>query len=118
MARSAVTIASPSRNSSATTITKDAFDIANGHSIDISSVQDEDLTIFIETSDTTAATFTVNAGNGILSNQGDLTATTGAAQTIALDLESARFKDADGLITIDINSTGGATGNIYAVKKY
>jgi len=116
MARSAVTIASCTLNAS-TAITKDAIDIANDHEIDISSVKDEKLAIFIETLDTKAATFTIKAGTGPQSSLGDLTVTTGAAGLKVLDLESARFKDADGLILIDVVSTAGATGNIYAIAK-
>lgn len=116
MARSAVTICEMTRNAS-NAVTKDAFDIANEHEIDISSVQDEDITVFIETLDTKAATFDIKAGVGPLSILGDLQIVTGAAGLKALDLESARFKDADGKILINITSTAGATGNIYAVKK-
>ena len=116
MARSAVTICEMTRDAS-NVVTKDAIDIANDHEIDISTVQDEDLVVFIETLDTKAAVFTVKAGVGPRSIIGALTITTGAAGLKALDLESARFKDADGKILIDIASTAGATGNIYAVKK-
>ena len=116
MARSAVTIASLNRNAS-NAVTKDAFDITDGHSIDISAVQDEDLVLLIETLDTKAATFEIKAGTGILSSQGDLSISTAAAGLIALDLESARFKGATGLILIDITSTAAATGNILAIKK-
>jgi len=35
-----------------------------------------------------------------------------------LNLKSARFKDNDGYILIDITSAAGAAGNIFATKKY
>jgi hypothetical protein len=116
MARSAVTIAQATLNS-AVAITKDAFDIANDHEIDIKSFKDSKLALFIETLDTKAATFTVKAGNGPQSSLGDLTITTGAAGLRVIDIESARFKGSDGLVLIDIVSTAGATGNIYAIAK-
>lgn len=116
MSRSEVTICECTRNAS-NAVTKDEFDIAEGHSIDVSEVQDEDLVLLIETSDTKAATFTVKAGTGVLSSQGDLSISTAAAGLIALDLESARFKGATGLILIDITSAAEAAGNIAAIKK-
>jgi hypothetical protein len=116
MARSAVTIAQAVLNTGVA-ITKDAFDIANDHSIDINDYKDSKLAIFIETLDTEPATFTVKAGTGPQSSLGDLTIATNAAGLRVLDVESARFKDDDGLILIDIVSTDGATGNIYAIAK-
>jgi hypothetical protein len=116
MARSAVTIAQAVINTGVA-ITKDAIDIANDHEIDIKSFKDSKLALFIETLDTKAAVFTVKKGTGPQSILGDLTITTGAAGLRVLDVESARFKDADGKILIDIVSTAGATGNIYAIAK-
>ena len=114
MARSAVTVASASINA-ATAITKDAFDISNGHSIDVENVKDERLRVFIETSDTNAAVFSIKAGDFSGNGVGDLTLSTAAAATNVFELETARFKDSDELILIDIASTAGATGNIYAI---
>ena len=116
MARSAVTVVSSVRNAS-TAITKDAFDIANDHEIDCSIVSDNYLNVFIETLDTKAAVFTVVAGAGQAKGQGNLTVTTGAAGVKVLTLDTARFKGSDGLVLINITSTAGATGNIYAVTK-
>ncbi len=114
MARSAVTVISAVRNAG-TAITKDAFDIANDHSIDVSEVNCQTLAVFIETLDTKAATFAVKAGDGQAKGIGDLSITTGAAGLQVLTLDAARFKGDDGLILIDITSAAGATGNIYAV---
>ena len=115
MARSAVTVASAVLNAS-TAITKDAFDIANGHSIDVSDVNTTKLTVYIETLDTKAADFSVKAGDGQAAGIGDLEVSTGAAGLKVITLDSARFKDSDGLILIDIVSSAGATGNIWAVE--
>jgi len=116
MARSAITVQSLSAYNSEGTVTKDAFDITNDHSIDVSSVEDNKLILFIETSDTKAATFSIKAGDYSDSSLGDLDITTGSAITQAVCLETSRFKDSDGLILIDIASTAGATGNLYAVE--
>jgi len=117
MARSEVIVSDMDRNAD-NAVTKDAYDIANGHYIDINDVQDEDLTIFIEASDTKAATIVVKSGDQYASIAGDLEITTGAAGLHCLELESARFKDNDGYILIDITSAAGAAGNIFATKKY
>ena len=115
MARSSVTVASAVLNA-ATAVTKDAFDIANDHSIDVSNVNTTKLTIYIETLDTHAADFTIKAGDGQAAGIGDLTFSTSAAGLRVITLDSARFKDSDGLILIDIVSSAGATGNIWAVE--
>ena len=115
MARTAVTVNSLTRDVS-NTVTKQAFDIANDHSIDVTAVQDEDLAVFIEVTNTVAGTFTVKKGVGARAIIGDLAITTGAATLRCLDLETARFKDNEGKILIDITSTG-VTGNIYVIKK-
>ena len=115
MARSAVTVVATPYNA-ATAITADAFDIANDHEIAINDVKDEKLTILIQTLDTEPATFTVVAGIGQSAGQGNLTLSTVAAGIHAICVESARFKDANGDILINIASTDGATGNIYALK--
>lgn len=115
MARSAVTVASLSAYNSESAITKDAIDATNDHSIDVSGVKDGNLLIFIETTNTVAATFTFKAGDFSDNSIGDYTITTGSAATNVIQLESSRFKDSDELILIDVVSTG-VTGNIYAVE--
>jgi hypothetical protein len=115
MARSAVTVMATPYNA-ATVITADAIDISNDHEIAINEVKDEKLTVLIQTLDTKAATFTFKAGIGQSAGQGDLVVSTAAAGLRAVCLESARFKDANGDILIDIVSTAGATGNIYALN--
>ena len=115
MARSAITISQPTYNGSAS-VTKDAYDIANDHSLDVSSLEDNKLTLFIEASDTKAATIAIKAGDYSESSLGDLEIATAAAGTTSVCIETARFKDSDGLILIDLTSAAAATGNIYAVE--
>jgi hypothetical protein len=114
MARSAVTVATASLNGSAT-ITKDAIDITNDHSIDVSDIKDQNLRIFIETTSTAAAIFSVKAGDFSGASVGDLDISTADSATRVVQIESARFKDSDELVLIDIASTAGVTGNIYAI---
>lgn len=116
MARSAVTVCSLTTWNSEATITKDAIDISNDHSIDVSNVKDKNLTVFIETTSSAAAVFTIKAGDFSSASQGDKTISTSSSATVVIQLETARFKDSDGLILIDIESTAGVTGNIYAVE--
>lgn len=117
MARSAVTVAKLTTNgyNSQVAITKDAIDATNDHSIDLSGVKDGNLAIFIETTNTVAATFTLKAGAFDSASIGDKTITTGSAALNVIQIESGRFKDADELLLIDVVSTG-VTGNIYAVE--
>ena len=114
MARSAITITDVSQNAD-NTLTADAFDITNNHSIDVSDTSCVELKVIIETLDTKAAVFDIKAGDGQAADQGDLSITTGAAGKHIFSLDSARFKDNDGLILIDITSAASATGNIYAL---
>ena len=114
MARSEVTVASAALNAG-TAITKDAIDITNDHSIDVSGVKNDRLRVFIETTSTAAAVFSIKSGDFSGASVGDLDISTAAAGTQVVELETARFKDSDELVLIDIASTAGVTGNIYAI---
>jgi len=114
MARSAVTVNQALWNAEVAVV-KDAVDIANDHSIDVSNTSCTKLTVLIEKSDTKASTFTFKAGDYSSASQGDLVVTGGEVGTVVLNLETARFKDSDGLILIDVVSTAGAAGNIIAI---
>jgi hypothetical protein len=114
MARSAITVCELASWNTKKAITKDAIDATNEHSIDVSDMDDGKLSLFIETTSTDAMSFAVKAGDFSDLSLGDLTITSAAAQTQVVQLESARFKDEDELILIDVTGTG--TGNIYAVK--
>ena len=116
MARSAITVATMAAYQTTASITKDAYDIANDHEIDVSAIEDNKLILFIEAADTEAATFEIKAGDYSDASIGDLTISTAAVGTTSVCLETARFKDSDGKILIDITSAAGATGNIYAVE--
>jgi molybdopterin-binding protein len=114
MARSAVTVQSLSARNTAATVTKDVIDATNNHSISVDAVKTSNLTIFIETSTTDPMTFAIKAGDFTDNGIGDLTITTVTALTQVVVLESARFKDDDELILIDVTGTG--PGFIYAVE--
>ena len=115
MARSAITIADLTANgyNSEVEITKDAIDATNDHSISVAGIDDGKLTIYIETATTASTQFDIKAGDYSDASIGDLSFTTTTATTNVVQVESARFKDNDELILIDV--TGSATGNIYAV---
>ena len=112
MARSAITPVTLSDFNSEGTITKDAFDATNDHSLDVSSIKDNNLVIFIETTNTVAVTIDIKAGDFSSSTLGDVQIVSGAIALQAISIETARFKDNDGLILIDVTGTGA--GNLYA----
>jgi len=114
MARSAVTVATMATYQTGATITKDAIDATNNHEIDVSAIEDNKLVVFIETAAATATDFVFKAGAYSDASIGDLTISTAAAGTVSVCLETARFKDADGKILLDISS--GSAGNVYAVE--
>jgi glutamate mutase epsilon subunit len=112
MARSVITLAEPLLNAVAT-VTKDALDATNNHSLDVSDISGEQLQIFIEMDSTVSHVFSVKEGDFEDGAKGDLDITLAAVGTTVLTIETARFKDYDGLILIDLVSTG-ASGTIYA----
>jgi hypothetical protein len=114
MARSAVTVQSLSAYNTKGTVTKDAFDASNDHSIDVENVKTSNLAVFVEWTNTAAMSVVFKGGDFSDNGIGDLTLTGGSAKTEVVVLESARFKDEDELILIDLTGTG--TGNIYAVE--
>lgn len=115
MARSAITVGSLSLNA-ASNITKDAMDVSNDHQIDVSNIPTGDLVILIETDAGTKGTLTVKAGDYAQASIGDLAITLGASNVKAITVDSARFKDSDGLILIDLATTGTLTGYISAIQ--
>ena len=116
MARSAVTISTCTLNAS-NTVTQDAVDIASNHVIDVGDYKGEKLLVLIETTNTKSGLFAFKAGVGPQSVLGDLEVTKAAEGLFAFDLETARFKDADGYILIDVTSTATVTGKISCIAK-
>ena len=116
MARSVITPGAPAINASAV-LTKDAIDAVNDHEIDISNISSDKIILSLENTNTVLHTYTILAGNGSESVQGDLVITSSAIQTQNVALESARFKQADGNIYIDVVSAT-PLGNIYATKSH
>ena len=112
MARSAITVTELSAYNSSADITKDAIDLTNNHSIDVSGLSDERIQIYLETT-TAPVDFVFKAGDyedGVL---GDLTVSATGAGTKVIEIETSRFKDSDELVLIDASSTGSGAGNIY-----
>lgn len=112
MARSEVTVTEVDGYNSANTITKDAIDTTNNHSIDVSGLSDERMQIYLDVT-TAPVTFEIKAGDyedGVL---GDLTITSTSAEVNVVEVETSRFKDSDELILIDASSTGSGAGTIY-----
>ena len=117
MARSAVTVADLVAYNTAYDITPDAIDLTNDHSIDITNIKSDLFIVMIENTSTLAGTITFNGGDFYSeSGQGDLEVALGASEIKVISLESARFKDSDGLLTIDMASTGSLTGRIFAAE--
>lgn len=112
MAISVITPCKPAINAVAT-VTKDALDGTDGHSIDVDGISSEQLTVFIEMDTTVAHTIAFKAGDFEDAVKGDLSVALAAVGTTAVTIETARFKDEDSLILIDVTSTG-VSGNIYA----
>ena len=115
MARSAVTVQSLTAYNTVGTVTKDAVDIVNNHSIDVENVKGSNLLIFIESSTTDPMTWAVKAGDFSDHGIGDLAITSVTALTQAFVVETARFKDSDELILIDATGTDAAA-TIFAVE--
>jgi hypothetical protein len=115
MARSAVTVADLVAFNTAYDITPDAIDLANDHEIDISNIKSDLFQVMIENTSTEVGTATFLGGDFFSeSGQGDLVVTVGDSSIQVIALETARFKDSDGKLNIDMASTGSLTGRIFA----
>ena len=113
MARSAVTVTELSAYNTAATITKDAIDTSNNHSIDVSGLSDERMQIYFDVT-TAPCTIEIKSGDYEDSVLGDLTITSTGVEVNVVEIETSRFKDSDELILIDVSSTGSGAGTIYA----
>lgn len=113
MARSAVTVTEIDGYNSANTITKDAIDTSNNHSIDVDGLSDERIQIYFDVT-TAPVTFSIAGGDYEDADIGALTITSTSAEVNVVQLETSRFKDEDGLILIDASTTGSGAGTIYA----
>lgn len=110
MARSAITLATATRNGTGTDVTADAVDISNEHSLDVSGYKGDRIVLRFYGGSAAGFTPTIKAGDFSGSSIGDLVCAkvTGGA-THVVSFETARFKDSDELILIDAASTGTAT---------
>lgn len=117
MARSEVTVADLARYNEGFAVVGDAIDLANDHVIDISEVKDDLFMVMIENTSTVAGTATFVAGDGFSElTQGNLEVAIAESAVTAVAVESARFKNLDGTLNIDMASAGALTGNIYATE--
>jgi len=96
-------------NLTANAITTDQED-----TLDLSSIKDENFAVLIVNGSTVAGTVTFSAGVGSESTLGDLEVTLPASGNVALTMEGARFKDADGDVTVVV--AGATSGKIYAME--
>ncbi len=107
MARSEISIAKQTAYQVEVAVTADAVDVSNNHFIDISGVKDEKLLVrmYGGTGDGFTATFLA----GDMPAGKDLVVAIAATEIKVIALESARFKDDDEYILIDLTTTGSAT---------
>ena len=113
MARSAVTVTKIDGYNSSNTITKDAMDATNNHSIDVDGLSDERMQIYFDVT-TAPVTIEIKSGDYEDGALGDLTITSSGVEVNVVEIETSRFKDEDGLILIDMSTTGSGAGTIYA----
>lgn len=110
MARSEVSIAKLTEYQTAGAVTADAVDVTNEHFLNIEGVKDEKLLIRLYGGTGDGFTATFKAGDmPVGAAAGDLDVAVAAAAIKVIALESARFKDDDEYILIDLASTGTAT---------
>ena len=90
-----------------------AINTTNGAYIDMNGVSAEKLLIHVKNTEGTTNTVTINSGIYSRSALGDLVVTVAATSgEQGIVIETARFKDADGYITLDYES--GMTGTAAA----
>lgn len=115
MARTALTVTELVPNGQIADPAGNAVDPANGHIIN-EPINFEELYLEINSTFAGAKTFTIKAGAyppALSSGQGDLVITLNAAIGRCGPFTSARFKQADGSMWIDV--AAGATGTIKAI---
>lgn len=113
MARTKIVLTEPSFNASKA-VTANAVDLTNDHYIDLADVVAEKIAL-VFTGGTADMTATIKAGDFSDATLGDLEFTVEDDGIMTVVLESARFKDSDGYILIDLASEGAADGTIAAV---
>lgn len=117
MARSVVAVAKLLEYNKGYASVADAIDLTNDHEIDASDAKCDSLLIVIENATTEVGTATLVAGGFYSgSSEGDLEIAIGDSTTVAVAIESARFKDSAGKINLDMASTGSLTGKISATE--
>lgn len=114
MARSKIAITSLGTYNTSGAVTADGVELTDGNYLDLADINSNKLLVVFHGAGA-SMTATFNAGTYSDSAIGDLVVTVGATAVVAIVVESARFKDADGYITIDCAGTS-ATGTIEAIE--
>ncbi len=112
MARTLITLNELDYNT-ASTVTATDVDITNSHYIDLNDADAQNLALVFHGS-TADMAVTIKAGTFSDATLGDLEFTVGDGDITAVNIESARFKDADGYVLIDV-SGATADGTIEAI---
>ena len=106
MARSAIAVTSLAYNT-AGTVTADAVDVSNEHTISLSGIDCEKMAVRMYGG--TGDGFTAVFKAGDVEDTQDLSVAVAAGAIKVVVLESARFRQSDGSIEIDTNSSGTPT---------
>lgn len=112
MARTALPITQGSQNAE-TAVVPVAADATNDMVIDATVATDK-VIVYLAGDSTNPITYDFLAGDGSLASQGDLQVVLAATTDAIVTLESARFKDDEGNINIDVTGTV-ATATMAAV---
>lgn len=109
MARSLIADTELTAYQTAGAVTADAVDVSNNHYLDVTSIKDEKLMFRLYGGTGAGFTATFKAGDYPAGAIGDLEVEVAATAIKVICLESARFKDDDEYILIDVSTTGTAT---------
>lgn len=114
MARTLITITAAEKNAAAD-ITSVDVDLTNSHYLDLSDSDAAKIALVFNGS-TADMDVSILAGDFSDASLGDLDFTIGDGEKKVVAFESARFKDDDGYVLIDVSSTGSADGTIEAIE--
>ncbi len=110
----AIAITSMTAYNAGVAIVSTALAAADAHTLDVTDVSSDKFQILIENATTNAGVITFTDG-AVYSegSQGDLAVTVPASADVVICLESARFKNASGLIAMGVTGSG-FTGQAFA----
>lgn len=116
MARTAITVTTLGKNGNVNPPATTSVDTTNGHKVTPTGPV-ENLVLIIAATDTAARNYTIVAGDNppaVAAGQGNLVLSLNNTTHWVGPLESSRFLQSDGTISIDVAT--GATGTITAVQ--